>query len=70
MKAKYCVFFIKKSITPLMKNSSVVVTSNLKEQEFCINTIRDMNLGFDMLPIRKCNRNRIALLLNEVKSIE
>ena len=69
MKHKYCIFFIKKSITPLMKNSSIVVTSNIKETAFCINTIRDMHLGFDMLPIKKCNGNRIALLLNEVKSI-
>ena len=69
MKYKYCIFFIKKSITPLMKHSSVVVTSNIRETMFCINTIRNMHLGFDMLPIKKCNRNRIALLLNKVKSL-
>lgn len=69
MKTNYCIFFIKKTVTPKMVNSSVVITSNIKEQEFCINTIRDMHLGFDMLPVKKCNRNRIALLLGEVKSL-
>jgi len=69
MKTNYCIFFIKRKLTPKMANSSIVVTSDLREQEFCINTIRDMHLGFDMLPITKCNRNRIALLLGEVRSI-
>ena len=69
MKKHYCIFFIKKKLTPKMLNSSVVITSNIKEAEFCINTIRDLHLSFDMLPIKKVNRNRIALLLNEVKSI-
>jgi len=69
MKTNYYIFFIKKRLTPKMHNSSVVVSSNEKERQFCINTIREMHLGFDMLPVRKCNRNRIAILLNEVKSI-
>ncbi len=69
MKVNYCVFFIKKRLTLKMKNSSVVVTSNIKEQEYCIKTIRDMNLSFNMLPVKKCNRNRIALLLGQVESL-
>ena len=69
MKHRYCIFFIKKKLTPKMLDSSIVVTENNKEMMFCINTIRDMHLQFNMLPIKKCNRNRIALLLNEVKSI-
>ena len=69
MKHKYCIFFIKEKLTPKMLNSSIVITSNSNEQEFCINTIRDMKLSFDMLPVKKCNRNRIALLLGEVKSL-
>ena len=69
MKNHYCIFFIKKSLTPKMLNSVKVVTSNLREQEFCIKTIRNMHLQFDMLPVKHINRNRIALLLNEVKSI-
>ena len=69
MKTNYNIFFIAKRITPKMQNASIVVTSNVKEFNFCIKTVRSMNLGFDMLPVKKCNRNRIALLLNEVKSL-
>lgn len=69
MKHKYCIFFIKKKLTPKMSNSNIVITSNNKEMMFCINTIRDMHLSFDMLPVKHANRNRIALLLNEVESI-
>ena len=69
MKTNYCIFFIKKKLTPKMNNSNIVVTSNSKEMMFCINTIRDMHLQFDMLPVKEVNRNRIALLLNQVESI-
>lgn len=69
MKTNYCIFFIKKRLTVKMKDSSIVVTSNIKEKEYCIRTVRDMHLGFDMLPVKKINRNRIAILLNEVKSL-
>lgn len=69
MKTNYYIFFIKKQLTLKMQNSSVVVASNEKEKQYCIDTVREMHLGFDMLPVRKCNRNRIAILLNEVKSI-
>ena len=69
MKTNYCIFFIKKKLTPKMIDSSVVVTSNEEEKQYCIDTVRNMKLGFNMLPVRKCNRNRIAILLNEVKSL-
>ena len=54
----------------MMRHSSIVVTSNNREMEFCINTIRNLHLSFDMLPVKHINRNRIALLLNVVKSIK
>ena len=69
MKTNYNIFFIAKRVTPKMPNSSIVITSNIKQKEYCIKTVRELHLGFDMLPVRKCNRNRIALLLGEVKSL-
>lgn len=69
MRNNYHIFFIAKKLTVKMKNSSVVTTSNEKEKEYCIKTVRSMNLSFDMLPVKKINRNRIALLLGEVQSL-
>ena len=69
MKTNYNIFFIKKRLTPKMINSSIIVTSNIKEKEFCINVVRELHLGFDMLPVKHINRSRIALLLKEVKSL-
>lgn len=69
MKTNYNIFFIKKRLSLKMENSNIAITSNEKERQYCIDAVRELHLNFDMLPVKKINRDRIAILLNEVKSL-
>ena len=62
-------FLIKKRLTRKMINSVKCVTHNEKEKHQVIKTIRSLKYSYYMLPINKINFVNIALMLNEVKSI-
>ena len=62
-------FLIKKRLTHKMINSVKVISHNEKEKHQIIKTIRSLKYSYYMLPINKINFVNIALMLNEVKSI-
>ena len=62
-------FLIKKRLTRKMVNSVKCVTHTEKEKRQVIETIRQLKYSYYMLPINKINFVNIALMLNEVKSI-
>ena len=62
-------FLIKKRLTRKMINSVKVISHNEKEKRQVIETVRQLKYSYYMLPINKINFVNIALMLNEVKSI-
>jgi len=69
---KYNLFFItKRSLRDytLKHRSKRILAKSIQEKNNIINFCRSHKLMYDMLPLQKCNYNRIALLMNEVKSI-
>ena len=62
-------FLIKKRLTHKMINSVKVISHNEKEKRQVIETVRQLKYSYYMLPINKINFVNIALMLNEVKSI-
>ena len=70
---KYNLFFItKRSLRDcvLKHRSKKILAKNIQEKDNIINFCRSHKLAYDMLPLRKCNYTRIALLLKEVKNYE
>ena len=69
---KYNLFFISKHSLRdyvLKHRGKKILAKNIQEKDNIINFCRSHKLAYDMLPVKKCNYNRIALLMNEVKSI-
>jgi len=69
---KYNLFFItKRSLRDyvLEHRSKKILAKSIQEKNNIISFCRSHKLAYDMLPLRKCNYTRIALLLNKVKSI-
>ena len=69
---KYNLFFITKCSLRdcvLEHRSKRILAKNIQEKDNIINFCRSHKLAYDMLPLQKCNYNRIALLMNKVKSI-
>jgi len=63
-------FITKRSLKDytLKFRSKRLLAKNTQEKDNIISFCREHKLSYDMLPLKKCNVNRIALLLNEVKS--
>ena len=72
LKMKYNLFFITRHSLRdyvLKHRSKKILAKNIQEKDNIINFCRSHKLSYDMLPLRKCNYARIALLTDEVKSI-
>lgn len=66
---KKFLFCIADTLTPKMRRSlKLIVKGNRIEniKGYC----REKNIAFDMIPITKENTNRLAVVLNQVKSIK
>ena len=69
---KYNLFFITKCSLRdcvLKHRGKKILAKNIQEKNNIINFCRNHKLSYDMLPLEKCNYARIALLMNEIKSI-
>ena len=69
---KYNLFFISKHSLRdcvLKYRSKRILAKSIQEKNNIINFCRDHKLSYDMLPLKRCNINRIALLVGKVKSI-
>ena len=69
---KYNLFFITRHSLRdyvLKHRGKKILAKSIQEKNNIINFCRSHKLAYDMLPLRKCNYTRIALLMNEVKSI-
>ena len=66
---KRFLFCIGDRLTPKMRRSlKLVVKNNTVEniKQYC----RDKGMAYDMIPINKTNLNRLAVVLNQVKTIK
>jgi len=66
---KKFLFCIAESLTPKMRRSLKLVVKDNRIEDikgYC----REKNIAFDMIPITKENTNRLAIVLNQVKTIK
>ena len=66
---KKFLFCIADKLTPKMRRSlKLVVKNNTIEsiKQYC----RDKGMAYDMIPINKANISRLAIVLNQVKSVK
>ena len=69
---KYNLFFITKHSLRdcvLKHRGKKILAKSIQEKNNIISFCRNHKLSYDMLPLEKCNYNRIALLMNKIKSI-
>ena len=60
---------VAKRLTPKMRRSLKMVVGNNRLEEikgYC----RERGMGFDIIPITKVNVGRLAVVLNQVKSVK
>ena len=62
-------FIIQKRLNKRIKNALKILTENQVEKDNLIYDIRKNHLQYYMIPISHINRNRLALVFNQVKSI-